>query len=124
MFVRDLTVRQVRTADELEALIVEGSARRTVAETKMNSESSRSHSVLTITLAQVTKGNVLGVGSRAVISLVDLAGSERASENSGTTLKEGIKINSSLTALGNVMAALVDGNKHVYVLLGVFTLFI
>jgi kinesin family protein 3/17 len=44
---------------------------------------------------------------------VDLAGSERQSKTgaTGATLKEGIKINLSLTALGNVISALVDGKS-------------
>lgn len=47
------------------------------------------------------------------INLVDLAGSERQSktEATGDRLKEGAKINLSLTALGNVINALVDGKK-------------
>ncbi|CAB1120143.1 unnamed protein product [Ectocarpus sp. CCAP 1310/34] len=50
------------------------------------------------------------------LNLVDLAGSERASKTgaSGNRLKEGCKINLSLSALGNVISALVDGNgKHI-----------
>lgn len=50
------------------------------------------------------------------LNLVDLAGSERASKTgaSGSRLKEGCKINLSLSALGNVISALVDGNgKHI-----------
>ena len=45
--------------------------------------------------------------------MVDLAGSERASktEAAGDRLKEGAKINLSLSALGNVINALVDGKK-------------
>jgi kinesin family protein 3/17 len=44
------------------------------------------------------------------LNLVDLAGSERQSKTgaTGATLKEGIKINLSLTALGNVISALVE----------------
>jgi hypothetical protein len=43
--------------------------------------------------------------------MVDLAGSERASKTmaTGDRLKEGAKINLSLSALGNVISALVDG---------------
>lgn len=46
--------------------------------------------------------------------MVDLAGSERSSKTgaTGQTLKEGIKINLSLTALGNVISALVDGKTQ------------
>lgn len=42
-----------------------------------------------------------------------MAGSERSSKTgaTGQTLKEGIKINLSLTALGNVIGALVDGKS-------------
>lgn len=51
------------------------------------------------------------------LNFVDLAGSERQGKTgaTGDTLKEGAKINLSLTALGNVINALVDGknNKHI-----------
>ena len=42
-----------------------------------------------------------------------MAGSERSSKTgaTGQTLKEGIKINLSLTALGNVISSLVDGKS-------------
>lgn len=44
------------------------------------------------------------------LNLVDLAGSERQSKTgaTGSRLKEGIKINMSLTALGNVIESLVS----------------
>ena len=47
---------------------------------------------------------------RGKLNLVDLAGSERASKTgaTGARMKEGIKINLSLTALGNVISSLVD----------------
>ncbi len=47
------------------------------------------------------------------LNLVDLAGSERQSKTgaSGDRLKEAAKINLSLTALGNVIASLVDGKS-------------
>lgn len=45
------------------------------------------------------------------LNLVDLAGSERQSKTLATNqrLKEATKINLSLSALGNVISALVDG---------------
>uniref|UniRef100_A0A672UVE0 Kinesin motor domain-containing protein n=1 Tax=Strigops habroptila TaxID=2489341 RepID=A0A672UVE0_STRHB len=52
----------------------------------------------------------------AKLNLVDLAGSERQSKTGamGERLKEATKINLSLSALGNVISALVDGKcKHV-----------
>lgn len=47
------------------------------------------------------------------LNLVDLAGSERQSKtnSSGVRLKEATKINLSLSALGNVISALVDGRQ-------------
>jgi len=47
------------------------------------------------------------------LNLVDLAGSEKISKTgtTGDTMKEGIKINLSLSALGNVISALVEA-KH------------
>lgn len=50
------------------------------------------------------------------MNLVDLAGSERQSKTNATgeRLKEANQINLSLSALGNVISALVDGkSKHV-----------
>lgn len=47
------------------------------------------------------------------LNLVDLAGSERQSKTgaTGDRLKEATKINLSLSALGNVISALVDGKS-------------
>lgn len=50
------------------------------------------------------------------LNLVDLAGSERQSKTgaTGERLREATKINLSLSALGNVISALVDGrSKHI-----------
>ena len=51
------------------------------------------------------------------LNLVDLAGSERQSKTgaTGERLKEATKINLSLSALGNVISALVDGRcRHTH----------
>lgn len=50
------------------------------------------------------------------LNLVDLAGSERQSKSgaTGDRFKEATRINLSLSALGNVISALVDANaRHV-----------
>ena len=56
-----------------------------------------------------------GAVSCGSLSVVDLAGSERvtASEVTGVHLKEAQAINSSLATLGDVIAAVGRGNKHV-----------
>ncbi len=48
------------------------------------------------------------------LNLVDLAGSERQSKTgaTGERLKEAVKINLSLSALGNVISALVDSHSQ------------
>jgi Kinesin motor domain len=48
------------------------------------------------------------------LNLVDLAGSERLSKTgaTGSRMKEGQKINLSLSALGNVISALVEGRSQ------------
>merc|ERR1712137_435581 len=78
----------------------------------MNEESSRSHSIFLITIEQCEIGgdgeNHIRVGK---LNMVDLAGSERQSKTgaTGDRFKEATKINLSLSALGNVISALVDG---------------
>lgn len=57
-----------------------------------------------------------GIIRKGKLNLVDLAGSERANKTgaTGERMKEATKINLSLSALGNVISALVDGKtKHV-----------
>jgi Kinesin motor domain len=48
------------------------------------------------------------------LNLVDLAGSERSDKTkaTGDRLKEATKINLSLSALGNVISALVEGKSN------------
>jgi hypothetical protein len=102
---------------ELEKLLFAGIKNRKVGETAMNKDSSRSHSIFTIyveTAEDSGDGNSkFKVGK---LNLVDLAGSERQSKTqaTGDRLKEAQKINLSLSALGNVISALVDGkSSHV-----------
>lgn len=60
--------------------------------------------------------NCTGTIRKGKLNLVDLAGSERANKTgaTGDRMKEATKINLSLSALGNVISALVDGKtKHV-----------
>lgn len=94
-----------------------GDSGRHVGATKMNQDSSRSHSIFTVYLEVEEKVDANNSKIKAgKLNLVDLAGSERQSktEATGQRLKEATKINLSLSALGNVIAALVSGKaKHI-----------
>lgn len=111
-YVKDLTEVPVRNIGEILRYMKNGDASRTVASTKMNDTSSRSHAVFTIMLKQIhhdmETDETTERSSR--IRLVDLAGSERAksTEATGARLREGSNINKSLTTLGRVIAALAD----------------
>jgi kinesin family protein 15 len=98
-------------AEALERLRV-GTRNRTVGETTMNRESSRSHSVFTIEVETRTAAGTDGVVKvrRGRLHLVDLAGSERqkSTNATGSRLKEASSINKSLSALGNVIMSLAD----------------
>ncbi|CAI5505025.1 unnamed protein product, partial [Closterium sp. Naga37s-1] len=111
MFVEGLQEVVVSTADATYALFKRGSQNRRVGQTAMNMESSRSHSVFTI-VVETQRRDDAGVMKRRTsrFNLVDLAGSERQkhSEAQGMRLKEAGSINKSLSALGNVIKALVD----------------
>jgi len=88
-----------------------GDKNRTVGETAMNLTSSRSHSVFTIYIEHLVKDTNLVTAGK--LNLVDLAGSERQSKTKaeGVRLQEAKNINLSLSALGNVISALVDGKS-------------
>ena len=77
----------------------------------MNEHSSRSHSVFLINVKQENLENQKKLTGK--LYLVDLAGSEKIGKTGveGMGLEEAKNINKSLSALGNVIAALADGNK-------------
>ena len=134
VYIKGLSTFVVKSQAEIGAVLEVGKRNRTVGATLMNHDSSRSHSVFTITV-EVADGAVGGaaaqqqqqqqqqqwpqqpqaVGSKGghirvgKLNLVDLAGSERQSKTgaTGERLKEATKINLSLSALGNVISALV-----------------
>ena len=117
-YVKDLTTLVVKSASDLANVLRVGKKNRSVGATLMNSESSRSHSIFTITVetSETPEGASdadahIRVGK---LNLVDLAGSERQSKTqaSGDRLKEATKINLSLSTLGNVISALVDGKSQ------------
>ena len=115
VYVKDGSSFIVQNGDELMKLVDLGNSRRAVAATAMNATSSRSHSIFIITVEMSvpvdgTTESHIKVGK---LHLVDLAGSERQAKTmaTGDRLKEAAKINLSLSCLGNVIAALVDGKS-------------
>ncbi|EEB19529.1 Kinesin heavy chain, putative [Pediculus humanus corporis] len=110
-FVKGATERFVANPDEVFEAIEEGKANRHVAVTNMNEHSSRSHSVFLINVKQENLEIQKKLSGK--LYLVDLAGSEKVSKTGaeGAVLDEAKNINKSLSALGNVISALADGNK-------------
>ncbi|KAI4499380.1 hypothetical protein M0802_005640 [Mischocyttarus mexicanus] len=110
VFVKDLSTAVCKSAAEIQHLMNEGNQNRTIGATNMNEHSSRSHAIFLITIEMGSIGDNGGIRVGR-LNLVDLAGSERQSKTgaSGERLKEASKINLSLSALGNVISALVDG---------------
>ncbi|PKY39871.1 kinesin-domain-containing protein [Rhizophagus irregularis] len=135
-------IKEVQVSDPVELLgqLQKGSLCRTVASTDMNMESSRSHAIFSVILKQTRVENLeenkendapppetLTASKRKskqksltskIISkfhFVDLAGSERLNRTNavGDRAKEGIAINGSLLALGNVISALGDESRKV-----------
>uniref|UniRef100_A0A7N6AHD7 Kinesin heavy chain n=1 Tax=Anabas testudineus TaxID=64144 RepID=A0A7N6AHD7_ANATE len=110
-FVKGCTERFVSSPEEVMDVIDEGKANRHVAVTNMNEHSSRSHSIFLINIKQENVETELKLSGK--LYLVDLAGSEKVSKTGaeGAVLDEAKNINKSLSALGNVIAALSEGTK-------------
>lgn len=113
IYVQSLIEKQVFSPQEILNIIKEGATQRVTASTSLNSVSSRSHAVLTLTVIQkIADGSEI----LSKLHLIDLAGSENVgkSEAQGITLIEAQMINKSLCALGNVIFALTEkGRDHI-----------
>jgi hypothetical protein len=117
VYVKDLISSVVNSEKGIRDVMLIGRKNRATAETKMNTRSSRSHSIFTITIETSEIGvdgkNHIRVGK---LNMVDLAGSERQSKtgSTGERLEEAIKINLSLSTLCHVISTLVDPkSQHV-----------
>jgi len=112
-FVPSLIWRDVASEADIVKVINDGEKNRTVAFTKMNSASSRSHLMLSITITGVDA--VSGQETKGKLTMVDLAGSERIakSEVSGKELAEAVAINKSLSCLGQVFVGLQTNQTHI-----------
>ncbi|KAJ6507742.1 P-loop containing nucleoside triphosphate hydrolase protein [Mycena vitilis] len=130
--VSDVLTPALTSPAHVMSLLAQAQSRRRVAATLMNERSSRSHSVFTL---KIRGTHSSGEGTRVgTLNLVDLAGSERlASVGHGSAqgglgasvmggaavanerLKETQNINRSLSALGDVIAALGERGPGAHV---------
>ncbi|XP_051791541.1 carboxy-terminal kinesin 2-like [Erpetoichthys calabaricus] len=108
--VSNLKYLNVETVEEVMSLIKVAKQNRATAHTKMNDQSSRSHSVFQLKIEGLNKkGNIT-----STLTLIDLVGSERIDKSeSRDRLKETKAINCSLSNLGGVFIALA--NKDTFV---------
>ncbi|KAI8546446.1 hypothetical protein RHMOL_Rhmol07G0118200 [Rhododendron molle] len=124
---------EVRNQHSFVDLLRLGEAHRFAANTKLNTESSRSHAILMVHVRRSVKGkdsvlpsengntsNMLKtlkppIVRKGKLVVVDLAGSERIdkSGSEGHTLEEAKSINLSLSALGKCINALAENSAHV-----------
>ncbi|XP_063170082.1 kinesin-like protein KIF23 isoform X8 [Candoia aspera] len=121
MYVAGCTEVEVKTTEEAFEVFWRGQKKRRIAHTQLNRESSRSHSVFLIKLAQAPLSadgdNVLQereLISLSQLSLVDLAGSERTNRTKaeGNRLREAGNINQSLMTLRTCIEALRENQTY------------
>ncbi|XP_039579412.1 kinesin-like protein KIF7 isoform X3 [Passer montanus] len=116
---------EVEGLDEVLSLLEMGNTAKHTGATHINRQSSRSHTIFTVTMEQRRGAGRLPLhhhpptvpaAGQVLVSkfhFVDLAGSERIVKtgNTGERLKESIQINCGLLALGNVISALGDPRR-------------
>lgn len=127
------TVVEVRDQQSFLELLRVGEAHRYAANTKLNTESSRSHAILLVQIKRSVPGREVDFSTetdhsshlatnykppmlrKAKLVLVDLAGSERVNKSGseGHMLEEAKSINLSLSALGKCINALAENSAHV-----------
>ncbi|XP_027194698.2 LOW QUALITY PROTEIN: kinesin-like protein KIF23 [Dermatophagoides pteronyssinus] len=111
---------EVKSSQEAFELCIKGMKRRRIGTTKLNNESSRSHSVFNIRLVQapldiegvevIDDSSLIRVSQ---LSIVDLAGCERTSRTqaTGNRLREASNINNSLLTLRQCFDVLRENQK-------------
>ncbi|KAG9485005.1 hypothetical protein GDO78_008228 [Eleutherodactylus coqui] len=112
-FVKDLQWIQVTDAKEACRILALGKKFQSIAFTKLNSSSSRSHSIFTVRLLKIEDADAPRVVKVSELTLCDLAGSERCTrtQNEGERLKESGNINTSLLILGKCINALKNSQQ-------------
>ncbi|XP_063493948.1 kinesin-like protein KIF20B isoform X10 [Symphalangus syndactylus] len=112
-FIKDLQWIQVSDSKEAYRLLKLGIKHQSVAFTKLNNASSRSHSIFTVKILQIEDSEMSRVIRVSELSLCDLAGSERTmkTQNEGERLRETGNINTSLLTLGKCINVLKNSEK-------------
>lgn len=112
-YIKNCRYVEIKSRDEAMALLKMANKHRSVGSTKCNDRSSRSHSVFTFTVSMFNP--TINEKRKGTLNLIDLAGSERLGESGseGVRLRETQNINKSLSALGNVMNALLRNESHI-----------
>ncbi|XP_043514201.1 kinesin-like protein KIF12 [Frieseomelitta varia] len=113
-FVENLFTVECEELDDLLAVLEEGMRNRKVGSHNMNDHSSRSHSILTVSItSEQQMDNSVFISRQGKINFVDLAGSEmtKKTQSEGKTLEEANNINKSLMVLGYCIASLSDGKR-------------
>nr|XP_043631245.1 kinesin-like protein KIN-UC isoform X2 [Erigeron canadensis] len=124
-------VVKVQNMDHFLGLLQIGEANRHAANTKMNTESSRSHAILMVSFRRsandkennissddrsvLVGGHVIPTIRKSKLLIVDLAGSERLdkSGSEGHLVEETKFINLSLSSLGKCINALAENSPHI-----------
>ncbi|KAL4156738.1 hypothetical protein PRNP1_005764 [Phytophthora ramorum] len=109
VYIEEMTRIPSKSEAAMMELVKSGTLSRAVSSTRMNKDSSRSHTILMISCVRPVSGR------RATMYIVDLAGSELVNKTnaSGRVLQEAKAINKSLSALSNVIKALGESKRHV-----------
>lgn len=113
IWIPNLIIQKVGSVSDVEDLIRKGDKGRSTFATDMNEHSSRSHLILSLYIS--TSNLVTHEKIASKLHLIDLAGSERVSRShaQGDRLREAQNINTSLSALGDVISSLKSHNPHV-----------
>ena len=106
----DLTSEELISIEGSNDLLDKCMQNRSYADTLLNSNSSRSHTIFKITVKYAYNNGTNKSFYETSICIVDLAGSERAkrTENVGAQLQEACNINKSLLVLGRCLKAFKD----------------
>ncbi|KAF9962352.1 Kinesin-like protein kif15 [Mortierella alpina] len=120
VYVDGVTEESIHNPEDAYKLFEQGAANRHISATAMNRESSRSHTVLTLTIQSMALVDGINHIRESRFNLVDLAGSERQKQanTEGQRLREAGNINRSLLCLGSVINALGEiaggHSRHVH----------